>query len=75
MVPALINLVIVLIVLGVLYWALNKLWPLGGEATASWIGQVVYVILIVVGVLALVFYGVLPVVEAIPGALGGGHFR
>lgn len=75
MVPALINLVVVLIVIWVLYWALNRLWPLTGEFGASAVGQVIYVILIVVGVLALVFYGVLPVVESIPGALGGRPFR
>lgn len=75
MVPALINLVVVLIVAAVLYWALEKLWPLTGAFGASKIGQVVYVILIVAGVLAIVFYGVLPVVESIPGAMGGGSFR
>jgi len=74
MVPALVNLVVVLIVAAVLYWALNKLWPLTGEFGASSIGQVIYVILIVAGVLAIVFYGVLPVVESLPGALGGGRF-
>ncbi len=75
MVPALINLVVVLIVAAVLYWALGKLWPLTGAFGSSPIGQVIYVILIVAGVLAIVFYGVLPVVESIPGALGGSPFR
>ena len=71
MIPALINLIVILIVAAVLYWALGKLWPLTGEFGASRIGQVIYVILIMVGVLYVVFYGVVPVVESLPGAGGG----
>jgi hypothetical protein len=74
MIPALINLIIVLIVAAVLYWALGKLWPLTGAFGSSAIGQVIYVILIVIGVLYVVFYGVIPVVRSLPGA-GNYSFR
>jgi len=75
MISALVNLIVVLIVAGVLYWALNRLWPLGQNiGTQSAIGQVIYVILIVIGVLAIVFIGVVPVVQSIPATLGSFRF-
>lgn len=66
---ALINLVVVLVIAAVLYWGLNKLWPLTREFGASPIGQVIYVILIVVGVLYVVFNGVVPVIQSVPGSM------
>ena len=75
MISALVNLIVVLIVAGVLYWALNRLWPLGAPVgTQSAIGQVIYVILIVIGVLAIVFIGAVPVIQSIPATLSSFRF-
>ncbi|HEY2210916.1 MAG TPA: hypothetical protein VGJ01_14710 [Pseudolabrys sp.] len=71
MIPALVNLLIVLIGVGVIYWAFTQLWPLVPFASSK-IGQIVYVIVMVIFVLAVVFYGVVPVVQSLPGAMGGG---
>jgi hypothetical protein len=71
MIPALINLVVVLVVAAVLYWALGKLWPLTGAFGTSTIGQIVYVLLIVIGVLAIVFWGVIPVIQSLAGVASG----
>ena len=73
MISALLWLACVLLVAAVFYWALTKLWPLTGAFGATTIGQVIYVILIVVLALCVIFYGVIPVIEAIPTAFGGPH--
>jgi hypothetical protein len=72
MVAAIIQLIIVLVIAGALYWALGKLWPLGAPATATRIGQAVFVLLVILLVFAVIFYGVIPLLQAIPGAFGGG---
>ena len=69
-VGALLNLIIVLIVAGVLYWGLTMLWPLGAPATETRIGKAVYVLIIVLLVFAVVYYGVIPLVDAIPSGFG-----
>jgi hypothetical protein len=71
MIQALLWLVCVLLVAAVFYWALTKLWPLTGTFAATTLGQVIYIILIVVLALCVVYYGIIPVVEAIPGGFGG----
>jgi hypothetical protein len=75
MITALLWLACVLLIAAVFYWALTKLWPLAGPFGASKFGQVIYVIIIVVLALCVVFYGVIPVIESIPNAFGGGSFR
>ena len=75
MIYAILQLVIVLLVAGVLFWALKKLWPLTRSFGASTLGQVIYVLLCVVLALCIIFYGIVPVVEAIPGALTSHPFR
>ena len=73
MITALLWLVCVLLIAGVIWWAFNQLWPLTGAFAATALGRVVYVILCVVLALCVIYYGVIPVVESIPGAFGGGH--
>jgi hypothetical protein len=75
MIGALMQLIIVLVIAGALYWALTKLWPLGAPATSTRIGQAVYILLIILLVFAVIFYGVIPLLEAIPGGFAGGRFR
>ena len=75
MITALLWLVCILLIVAVFYWALTKLWPLTGSFGSSTVGQVIYIILIVVLALCVVYYGVIPVVEAIPGGMGGRSFR
>jgi hypothetical protein len=72
MIGAIIQLVIVLVIAGALYWALTKLWPLGAPATGTRIGQAVFILLVILLVFAVIFYGVIPLLEAVPGAFGGG---
>lgn len=69
MIGALLQLVVVLLVAAVLYWALTKLWPLTGGFGATIIGQVIYVVLMVVLALCVIFYGIVPVIESVPHAL------
>jgi hypothetical protein len=73
MITAILWLVCVLLVAAVFYWALTKLWPLTGAFGATTLGQVIYVLLIVVLALCVIFYGIIPVIESIPGAFGGVH--
>jgi hypothetical protein len=75
MLPAIFQLIAILIIAAVCYWALNKLWPFTKEFGSSFIGQLIYVLLIIAGVVAIVFYGVLPLLYAFGGALGGGSSR
>lgn len=69
MTPALVNLIVILIIAAVMYWALGKLWPLTGGFGASPMGQIIYVLLIVIGVLAIVFWGV--IVQSLAGVASG----
>lgn len=70
MIGTLINLIIVLIVVGVIWWAVEQLLPL--VPLPAPFAQVVRVLLIVVLVLVVVFYVVVPLIGMIPGA---GHLR
>lgn len=73
MIQALLWLACVCLIAAVFYWALTQLWPLTGSFGSSPFGRVIYVILVVVLALCVIFYGVIPVIEAIPGAFGGVH--
>ena len=73
MIPALLWLVCVCLIAAILYWALQQLWPLTGSFGSSTLGRVIYICLVVVLALCVVVYGVIPVVESIPGTFG--HFR
>lgn len=64
--------IIALIVIGVFLWAVKKLLPL--VPMDGWIKSVVDVVITVIVVLAIVFYVVIPLLEAIAGRLPGFHF-
>jgi hypothetical protein len=68
---AIFQLIAVLIVAALAYWILEQLWQFTGTFGASWIGRLVYTLLIIAGVVAIVFFGVLPLLYAIAAALGG----
>jgi hypothetical protein len=74
MIQAVLWLACVCLIAGVFYWALTMLWPLTKGFGTSTLGQVIYVCLIVALALCVIFYGVIPVIEAIPGAFGGHSF-
>lgn len=59
--------IIALVVIGVFLWAVKKLLPL--VPMDGWIKSVVDVIITVVVVLAVVFYVVIPLLEAVAGRL------
>jgi hypothetical protein len=63
----LIGIIIALIIIGVLVWAARQL--IGLIPMEPWIAQVVNVLIIVVLVLAIVFYVVIPVLEMLGGAV------
>ena len=63
----LINVVIALIIIGVLLWAVRKLLAL--VPMDGWIKQVVDVIIVVVAVLAIVFYVVIPLLAFLGSGL------
>lgn len=69
---AIVALIIILLFVAILYWALNRLWPLTGAFGSSPIGTIVYVLLVVLMAIMVLFYGIAPVLHSIAG--GGAAF-
>jgi len=72
MAAAIIQLIVAIIIGSFLYWCLGKLWPLTREFGSSWAGQVVFVLLLILIVFGVLFYGVIPFLHALADLFGGG---
>ena len=68
MIAVLIQLIIVLLVCGVIWWAIEQLLPL--VPLPSPIAQIIRVLLVVLLVLIVVFYAIVPLLHTLPHALG-----
>lgn len=66
MISARITLIIVLLIAGILWWAITALLPL--VPLPAPIAQVIHVLLVVVMALIVIFYGLLPLLHIIPRA-------
>ena len=62
----LIQLIVVLIIVGVVWWAIEQLLPL--VPLPGPIAQIIRVLLVVVLVLVVVFYAIIPLLHLIPHA-------
>lgn len=67
MIAILIQAIVILLIIGVIWWAVENLLPL--IPLPGIIAQVVRVLLIVVLALALIFYVLVPLLHQIPGHL------
>lgn len=66
MIAILIQLVIVLLIIGVIWWAINALMPF--VPLPSPIPEIIRVLLIVILALVVIYYALIPLMHAIPHA-------
>ena len=67
MIAALIQLIIVLLIVGVIWWALNALIPL--IPLPAPFAQIIHVLLIVILALVVIYYALLPLLHLVPHTL------